>query len=179
MDNHNTNAMEVERTYINRMEYDALLEIFGVLSSLMEKKESLQSRAESADHADKDLKEAEKYLTIALQKIMRTIPVDRINRLSKEMDSIVVSVEQKGRGYHYLPGSAKERYGFFPWTPIVTLVNYIIENECYLCDKSGKDIRDCPIKKAIEAIYPYEVTGNYKKICPYNGLSFLDDSNQQ
>lgn len=165
----------MERTYINRREYDALLDLFGCLSCIIDQEENIKKRAENADHAFDDLMTAKNGLESALAKIARTIPVDKVERLKKEMDTLVVSVEQKGRGFHALP-SSKEQYGYFPWKPIVKMVEYLLENECYMCAKTGSEIGQCPYRKAIKDLYPFYVAGNADKgVCVFSGLKALED----
>ena len=162
------------RTYINRHEYDALLELFGSLSCIEKKKQSLRGRAEKANNAYQDLEQAGESLETALTKIARTIPIEKLMRLQKEMDTLVVRVEQKGRGYTSLPVT-NELYGFFPWKPIGNLVDYLLGNECYMCEKMGGEASQCPYRKMLQDLYPFFVAKkNEKGACVFSGLRSLE-----
>ena len=166
---------QIERTYINRREYDALLDLFGCLSCIVDQEDKIRQRAENADNAFEDLMTAKDGLESALTKITKSIPVDKVERLKKEMDTLVVSVEQKGRGFHALP-STKEQYGYFPWKPIVKMVEYVLENECYMCAKTGSDVGQCPYRTAIKDLYPFFVAGKADKgMCVFSGMKSMEE----
>ena len=168
-------TQNIERTYINRKEYDALLDLFGSLSCMIDQEENIRNRAIKAEDAYSNIITAKENLETALTKITRTIPIEKVERLKKEMNTLVVSVEQKGRGRSMLP-STKEQYGFFPWRSVVKMVDHLLESECYMCNKAGSEAGNCPYRKAIQDLYPFHVAGATEKgICVFSGMKAIED----
>ena len=135
-----------EKNYLNRKEYNAILDMAGSLNYLLENQSLLGGILDS--ETKKQYDKTVEVLQGIFEKILKATPQSIHPRLREEIKGMKIKTEQQGRGMLQLP-QTKTLYGFFPWIPIMQLVNHLLNSECYMCEKKGKEIGECPYKKAI------------------------------
>ena len=142
-----------ERTPLSHREYTALKQLFGILYMWNSQAPELKKRLETIPGGWRDARMIATVSDNLLRKIFRTIPFKKLGMIKKELDNTTCEVKVKYNVGHTPPGEA---YTYVPQGPLERVTVKAMEEECYLCDKTGKDCLKCPLKADIEALYMWD-----------------------
>lgn len=156
--------MEEDKRPLSKREYLGLLSLTGSLDALADSIPMLATRGvESRLEASRDT------LGEILHDVCLTIPTDKLRRIRKDMDNTKVYTKVEAPGIRTVD---TEHHRYVPAKVLNKLVDYVVQHECLLCDKSAVEGRHCPIREMIEDAIPHEVA--YKVSngdCKWSGLS--------
>lgn len=140
---------------MNRDEYLAMRRLAGSFSTFMEYYRKLEKRAKLGP---KGLWRDMRMLSVVWQRILHglclTMPEDKLKTLHSELNHIRIEV------YVTNPVSGGKRHDgnlYVPEDAMCRLIDKAMSMECFGCTKCGADVKNCPLRKDINALYPYEI----------------------
>ena len=150
-------------------EYYALRQLFGIASGFETTLGDLKDRAKLTPGTWRDMKMISAVSDKAITALVRSIPTRKLQQVLKELENTVVSVEVRGGAG--LPVSKREPFCYAPEKSIELLIQSTLEWQCFACEKSPKQAKKCPYRKAIDDVFPYEQPGDTPELCKYSGLN--------
>lgn len=142
-----------ERYALSYREYTGLRQLFGI-SHIWEKQgHELEKRLRKIPGGWRD---ARLIMTLAdklLARVLKTIPEDKLRQIAKELDNTYLEItvkrnisgEPHGDMYTYVETKTLER-----------VTDKAMEINCAFCQKKGKEVRDCQLRKDIERMYNWD-----------------------
>ena len=157
---------EPERTPLTSREYYAIREMFGIVSTFEKTMGYLEKRAKKLPGAWRDMNMISAKGQRLIAALLSTVPADKIKLIEKELHNTVVNVDVVRRG---LPEPKIDEFTYVPQKALETLIDGIVQEQCFLCEKDKRQSKKCPWRKAIEATYPWELPEQYKEHCRFSG----------
>lgn len=156
---------------LSQREYSALRTFFGFISALEACKKELEPRLRDIPNGLEELGKLDTGACALLDKMLGTIPFQKLRQIQLENEISQVEVVTKGT----CTVSDKE-YVCLPVQALEEVCNEAISIRCFGCSVSNAASNHCGLRKAIDATLPYDVkqSKNLTK-CPYNGLISLED----
>lgn len=141
-----------DRVPLSGREYYALRELFGMVSSFNKCAGDLEKRVKTVPGAWRDYRLLMVLSEKLMQKVLDTIPKKKLLQIRRDLShttcEIKVGMDVSGRraeGFCYVPDDA-----------LVNTVERVINWECLFCEKRGSSVKQCPIRKDLEALYPWD-----------------------
>ena len=170
---------EVERTPLSGREYAALQAYFCVVSTLTETIAPLEKRIKSARPGTwRDYRMMQTVSEKVLDNVLETVPADKLAHISQDIrhTKLYIRIEPEWAA----PTMKTGGFSYTPTDALNNLLNYLMEHECLMCDKSAKESRKCPHRKLIEKSLPHTVPGNDSEDCKYAGIAIgLEDGREE
>ena len=158
---------------LTEKEYYAIREYFGFVSAIQKYGSILKRRAEKTDRTWELIERISRDAETVLHNLLITIPVAKLQLIRRELPNIRVTVEtipEHGRR------KKSDEYAYVPTKDLETLIQKTIDWNCFACEKTGREIEQCPIRKAVEAVYPFRLPGDSTKSCKFSGLNLEEDT---
>jgi len=153
---------------LTEREYYALREFFGFMSAVAKHIGLLEKRAKMRPGCWEELNDVMEKTKKIIQTMLETIPIDKLRMVREELPHIRVSTEfEKPNGRR----KKSDDYACVPCKELDMLIQKTIDWECFSCEKSGREMWSCPIRKAVDATYPFQTTGDTMTYCKYSGLN--------
>lgn len=149
-----------DRVPLRRLEYEALLELTGAQDCI--------NRTGPIEHRAPSVIPAREIIGQAYSEIARTIPVEKLKSIRRDLDKTRVYIKIEAPGIETLDGTA---YRYVKTETLNRLVDYMANNACLLCDRSETEARGCPYRAVMEDAIPHEI--DYKApdgCCRWSGL---------
>ena len=147
---------KLDRTRLTHDEYYALRTIFGLVSGYEVNLATLEKRIASLS-------------TKLLTNVLRTVPVDKLKMIQKELSHTEVFCKVN----YDVTGKTKtaDGYCYVPEKPLEALVDEVIGYNCLICDKKGNEYKRCQFYKSMKELYPWDIDvfPEYKG-CPFAQL---------
>ena len=157
---------------LTEKEYYAIREFFGFVSAIQRYGSILKRRAEKTDGTWEEIERISRESENVLHNLLITIPVQKLQLIQRELPNIRVTVEtvpERGRR------KKTDEYAYVPTKDLETLIQKTIDWNCFACEKTGREIEQCPISKAVEAVYPFRLPGDSSKSCKFSGLNLGEE----
>lgn len=157
---------------LTEKEYYAIREFFGFVSAIQRYGSILKRRAEKTDGTWEEIERISRESENVLHNLLITIPVQKLQLIQRELPNIRVTVEtvpERGRR------KKTDEYAYVPTKDLETLIQKTIDWNCFACEKTGRDIEQCSIRKAVEAVYPFRLPGDSSKSCKFSGLNLGEE----
>lgn len=152
---------------VTAREMEALRQIYGTSNRWREYHKYLEKRLRMIPNGWRDMKCIIAMCDRLIDKIMPTVPNDKLRIMQTELRHTEVYTRVVGPGI-----KPEEKYKYLPEKALVKLIACGMETRCFYCMKSQKEARhDCRMYKAIMACYPNEF--NESEECPFNGMATL------
>lgn len=156
---------------LSQREYSALRTFFGFISALEACKKELEPRLRDIPDGWEELAKLDSMACALLDKMLDTIPFQKLRQIQLENEISRVEVVPKG-------GCAvrDDAYTCIPIRALEEICNEAVSIRCFGCPMSNAASSYCNLRNAIDATIPYDAgqTKNPTK-CPYNGLISLED----
>lgn len=143
---------EEQRPPLSSREYAALRQLFGLVSSLSINEEAMKKRLKLVPDGWRDYRMLQVVSESLLHAVMNTIPLRKLQLIYKELHltrcQVVVdrSVVKGDDGTATVVDSrALER-----------ITEHAMQVECFACQKTGAEARNCQLRKDIEALYMWD-----------------------
>lgn len=149
-------------------EYYAIREIFGMISALELGMGYLQERAHLKPGVWRDLKLVSAKAQSAVSELLRTVPRKKLEQITHDLEHTHVTVEIKPELKCVKPPQA-ENYVYVSALALDKLIDTVMQFECFACDKAGKDVKRCPVRKIIEDTFPYDFELDEDGGCVFRG----------
>lgn len=158
-----------ERKYLTSGEYQALRSIFAAVSELATHETAIKSRARFVKNGWRDFRQCTTTLVRLMERIMNTIPLDKIRTIQRELDNTQLLIKVNAA-----PIKVDDGITYIGVKDLEKLVQKACENECMLCEKDKAGVRHCEMRKCLENTYHFGL--KQKDICPFNGLTTYNPS---
>ena len=165
------NPDEQGRYALSGREYYAIRFLFGMVSCFQESAKILKDRANVASRSTwRDIRMVSSVCDKILDTLLSTIPYRKLAQIKTELSNTMISVDvTHGKG---LPAPKKDAMCYVPEKAVESLINNMIDFQCFSCQKSLKEAKKCPYRKSIDDCFPYEPLGDKQDMCRYSGLNF-------
>lgn len=159
----------LDRTRLTHDEYYALRTIFGLVSGYETNLVTLEKRIKHIPGGWRDAKLIASLSAKLLTNILRTVPVDKLKMIQKELSHTEVFCKVN----YDVTGKTKtaDGYCYVPEKPLESLVDEVIGYNCLICDKKGNEYKRCKFYKSMKELYPWDIDifPEYKG-CPFAQL---------
>ena len=151
---------------LNKREYEAIKVNIGVQHACRLMSESLEERLRTIPYGWRDAKMLESRWRMLFDKLLYTIPAEKLKTLKHELPYSEMYVRMKGAARY---DSDESDYVALPRKTEMALAEYAVEMNCPLCDKKGKQISKCRLKRTLDASLPFEpqIKGEGCPYCDY------------
>lgn len=147
-------------------EYGALKTMFGAVNAL--DTEELDSRCKLQPNSLRDIHAAKALLQKSLFNLLDTVPLKKLGAIRKELQNTYCILKTKPVG-----GGASDHTVYVDQKALIRLMERAISMDCFLCEKSVKEGRKCPLYRDLSACFPYNLDDSGDVLCPFAGVSSL------
>ena len=162
---------EIKTKPLAEKEYYAIRELFGLISAIQKYGSILKQRAQMKSGVWEKMQRIDADSQDVLQSLLVTIPIEKLRLIQRELPNIRVTVETTPeRGYR----KKNDEYVYVTAKALDLLIQKTVDFECFACDKTGKAVADCPVRKAIEDTYPFKLPGGSDGQCKFSGILMED-----
>ena len=155
--------MDSVRTPLRSREYTALLSLVGSM-------DALSNAIRGIDRGQgEQLKKALEIGETALRAICDTVPLNKLRLIQQDMKHTRIYTKVEAPGISTVD---TEHHRYVLAKILNELVTYVSQAECYLCEKSEKDGKQCAIREMMENAIPHEL--DFKAIdgrCKWCGVA--------
>lgn len=156
-------------------EYFAIREIFGLISALAYNGDELKARAQLIPGVWRDFRMVQAKITSVVDAMLRTVPIKKIRMIKEDCANTVINVEV--RAPHGAKPPVPPDYVCVPSTALDDIIGRVLNVECFACDKAGKAMTRCPVRAAIDDLFPFEIEDPDNGGCKYCGYHISHDYN--
>lgn len=151
---------------LSTKEYEALRTVFGVVNAL--DSDTLKERCALIKNGWRDIRLAHTLLRRVMEELLCTIPAKKLMAIHTELKHTVCELKVK-------PPSGIGRGGcvYVDHKAFITICERAISMDCLFCEKDAKAGKRCPLYKALNACFPYELCEPEDTRCPFAGVSRL------
>lgn len=157
-------------------EYYALRYLFGIISGFETSMGYLKERAQLKQGTWRDMKMIAAVAGKTVENLLATVPAKKLVQIHKELANTQIDIRVKGTAG--IPSTEAESYCYVPENAIDTLVQNMLEYQCFACEKTERESRKCPYRKAIDGCFPFEQPEGTKDQCRYCGYSIEKDRSE-
>ena len=157
--------MAAVRTYLRGREYSALQTLFGMVSTMEVCGPMLEERCRAAGCWD-TLQEAQRLAEKCMDGILATVPENKLRHIRTDLSHIRMIVKTEAPGI----STPVRGYSYTPTDTLNDLLNYMVQHECSMCDKTAQEARKCPYRLTIEESLPHEVDGSEREYCRFSDM---------
>ena len=153
-------------------EYEALQMIMAALSCLAKVDELIPRIKEAVPYGYRDYKMIMKRLESLEEAIMMTIPIKKLIMIREELKFIRLKTFYGG-----ILGKQDGGMAFVSADALLDLLDRMVGMECLLCEKKGKAVKHCPVRKIMTELMPYDVDPRADKpdgTCQNAGMTHLE-----
>lgn len=163
------------RTELEQKESYAMIRLLSVISEFNNSYQQLQKRAGDAG-IRKEYDELQKTQVMVINKLLRTVPPQKLELLLATLDNIRLEVSVKPEKDDKGNSSTKQKekkYAVVPTDAINQLLDFFLANNCMCCSGEKDEEAGCGYKKMLESIYSYKIELEEKDCCKFSGLSCI------
>ena len=152
---------------LSMKEYTALRTLFGAVNAL--DSDTLKERCKLFPGGWRDLRCAYTLCQRLMEKLLCTIPAKKLLSMRRELTHTICEVKIR-------PLSSSESDSvMLDRKALIDLINRAIYMDCMLCQKTVKECKHCPLFKTIDACFPYDLIDPKDELCPFAGVSRLEE----
>lgn len=131
-------------------EYTALLRIFATETALVETEPVLRDRLRTIPNGWRDFKMIIRRLGDLSSDILDTVPLKKLFQIQREVKAVRVKLSIGP------DASCKDdQVIYINEKAFIALLDQVVQYNCLLCDKHGREVKKCPWLKLIEDAMPY------------------------
>lgn len=152
---------------LSRREYEAIRVNIGCLNACRVMLGSLEKRIrECIPYGWRDARMLESRWRTLFDKLLYTIPNDKLRIMKQELPYYELYIRMKGAAKY---DNDDSDWVALPRKVVMQLAEYAAEMNCPLCQKTGKQIKSCKLRKTLAASLPFNVeTINGGGGCPFS-----------
>lgn len=157
------------RMPMNHEEYKALKMLMASINCLELYGDRLQKRLQGTTKDGwRKLQIARAMQRKAFDGVVGSMPRRKLMQVKAELDNLEITVDVRHRiqkpGTQEYNGHTCIANDVLEW-----MLNYIMENECLLCEKRGKQVNKCKVRRMLEATYAWDFEAD-GETCKFNGM---------
>lgn len=152
---------------LSMQEYTALRTLFGAVNAL--DSDTLKDRCRLFPGGWRDLRCAQALSRKVMENLLCTVPAKKLLSMRRELTHTICEVKIKP------PASSTQDTVMISRKALVDLINRAVYMDCLLCEKTAKECKRCTLYQAINACFPYELLDPQDELCPFAGVSKLED----
>lgn len=157
-----------DRKPLSGKEYAALQSLFAAVSSFSQLIPILEARARMVPNLYRDLRLIQVKLETLLDKFLQTVPPRKLMHIKADISHVNLYVKVEPPG---LRGKMPTGYSYTPTKALNSLLCYVCEHECLLCDKSPQEARKCPIRAMLDDSLPHDIPVRDGEHCKYSDFT--------
>lgn len=163
----------------SQREYYAFRELFGIVSTCSKYMYELEKRAKAAAPGTwRDLRLIEALNEKVMRAMLRTIPKNKLNQIQAELQHTQVIV-QVNRSITRGENDYDDNLTYVSQRALERITGIAVDNECLFCEKCGKDVKRCQLRKDIESTYMFDIQDMAKDgHCLYAGFYVERDTTE-
>lgn len=155
---------ESGRIPLSSREYTALRAIFGSFNALELYHKELERRCKTWKGGWRDLRLLCVLSRKIMEKVLQTIPHNKLVAIRKELQNTICEVKVKG-----VTGSSGDACIYVSEPALVRLTEDATEMKCFGCEKTQKEAKkSCQLYKDIQATFHYEFENCGD--CPFSNM---------
>jgi len=162
-----------ERKPLSGREYYALREVFGMVSSFNKCAPDLEKRVRGIPGAWRDFRLLMVLSEKLMGKLLDTIPKKKLGQIKRDLTHTTCEVKVNMD----VSGRMSETYCYVPDAALVSTVKRVMGWECLFCEKRGADVKKCPCRKELEALYPWDFPLK-GETCPLAQMTFEEGAEE-
>ena len=141
-------APEILKTKPNKAENNFMLDLMILKNSLAVRSEAVRDRLQRVNpHAWRDLRLLQSLVGRIQNELIQTMPDSRLE--------YYCSLARYGRYHLDVEGPLRQgRMVLISDINLAYLCELVMENECIMCLKDGKEVQHCPVRKALLEVAP-------------------------
>ena len=141
-----------EHPALSYREYRALRQLFGVVDAWDREGSELEKRLKLIKGGWRDARLLMMLSEKLLRGILGTIPQKKLRMIQKELESTTCEITVRNT----VAPLKKEAFTYVEEEALERITDRAMQMECLLCDKCGKDARNCQLRKDIERLYMWD-----------------------
>lgn len=150
-------------------EYSAMLSLFSAVSHYKELFPFLRKRAAMVEGTEEMMDEAERVTDGIIDRLLSTIPPEKLMQMRADMKHVKLYIRVEPPGC--VPSIDMTSFSYVPTRTLNTLLCYVMEHECMLCDKTPVEARHCEFLKIFDNALVHEVNAKDTTHCKYSDMS--------
>ena len=159
----------MERTRVSGREYGALQTWFAIVTMTEQLAGILETRAKQAPPGTwRDLRMVAGKTQVIMDNLLRTVDQKKLAQIMQDLKHVRLYVRVEAPGIRTLPDV---QYTYLRTETLNSLLNYMLGQECALCDKTPTEARHCPCRALIEDALPHDVGAVDSEHCKYSDLT--------
>jgi len=152
---------------LSMQEYTALRTLFGAVNAL--DSDTLKDRCKLFPGGWRDLRCAYTLCKKVMENLLFTVPAKKLVSMRRELTHTICEVKIKP------PTSSTEDTVMVSRRALIDLINRAIYMDCMFCEKNAKECKRCQLYKDMNACFPYELLDPQDTLCPFAGVSKLEE----
>ena len=166
----------MNETPLSQAEYDGLKYIMAAFTSSKNAADYLEKRLRSVPNAWRDIHLCSSKLLAVFQSLLQTIPRAKLKMIQTELPLIEVYVRIKGAAIYDIDA---DDHAIIPRKTLNELGRVACKRECELCDKKGKAVKGCRLRKLLGETFPHELPEAVGDGCVFQTYSLGDFENDE
>ena len=142
-----------ERYALSYREYFALRQLFGISHIWDKSGHEIEKRLKKIPNGWRDAKLIMSLADKLLDRILATIPEAKLRQIRLELQNTFLEVTVKNTITGKPEGSV---YSYVETKTLERVTDKAMEINCAFCQKKGKEVRDCQLRKDIERLYHWD-----------------------
>lgn len=153
---------------LSTREYTALRLLFAAVHAFSDTE--LKERCGLIPGAWRDMRCVHTLSDKLLTNLLDTIPAKKLLALKRELQNTYCEIKIKGAS-----NTTENDCVYVSHQAIVRLIDRAMQMECIFCEKTCAECKKCALFQDIAACFPYEITDSSDSLCPFAGLSGMED----
>lgn len=161
---------------LSQEEYNGLKYIMASFTATKNAEDRLEKRLRGVPGAWRDIHLCSSKLLHVFESILPTIPREKLKMVKAELPQIELYVRIKGASVFDL-----DEYDnvIVPKKTLDALAKVACNRECELCDKHGKEVKRCKLRKLLGETFPYDLPEAAGDGCVFQTYSLGDFENDE
>lgn len=151
------------RRKLTYSEYTSLLEMFAAKTVMMNAQNTLKARCKGVKNAWRQLRMISRALDDLALSLLMTVPTNDLIVLKEKIKYTKLNIYSD----YVKMGDDKKTFVVLKQKTVVKLCDMATQNECYMCERKGKDVQKCKLKKLLDEVIQYEPPKMESGACNY------------
>jgi len=157
----------VGRTPLSKKEYLAYRQLAGSVYTLMSVENDLKGRAGKVKYGWCHFRLAQTMMRKVYKAMWHTIPQAQQKQINAELQNTVTYVSVK----RPQDNGESDAFTYMPMAAVCRIADRVMRQECLWCEKCGKAVNRCQLRKDLECTYKWHVERFPDGTCPFAGLT--------
>lgn len=156
-------------------EYYAIRLLFAAISSFETEADYLKDRANLKPGVWRDIKLIQAKTLHILDELLHTVPIKKIAQMKTEIRNTFITVDV--RPIRDMNPPKRPDYVYIKASAIDSLIERVMDVECFACEKRGREIKKCKLRETIEDTFPYDIPEPNNECCKFCGCHISREDN--